>query len=228
MVWAHSAGGSGRRHALVDHLRQTARLAGVFAAPFGAERMAWWLGLLHDAGKAGCAWQDGLARAEARGGRVGLDHKSLGARLALSRGLGKFALAIEGHHGGLGSPHDLDSRLAALDLAAHERNADAERTLRGLLPELANVEPITAPTAWRADPLVAELGLRLLFSALCDADYLDTAAHCTLRTRPGLRCARMRTGLSCVTGSRGGARHIWPTALDRGSTGSATKSMRHA
>ena len=186
-VWAHSANGSGRRHALVDHLRETARLAGLFAAPFGAERLAWWLGLLHDAGKAGCAWQDGLVRAEARGGRVGLDHKSLGAQLALSQGLGKFALAIEGHHGGLGSPGALASRLADLGAAARERNADAERTLRKLLPELARIEPVTPPPAWLADPLVAELGLRLLFSGLCDADYLDTAAHFAGASVPALR-----------------------------------------
>jgi CRISPR-associated endonuclease/helicase Cas3 len=186
-IWAHSRNGSGRRHALVDHLRETARLARLFAAPFGGGEIAWWLGLLHDVGKASCTWQEGLDRAEARGGPVGLDHKSLGAQLALGRALGKFALAIEGHHGGLGTPRSLSARLADLKMADRERNADAERTLRGLLPELARDESIILPAAWGADPLVAELALRLVFSALCDADRLDTAAHGADAPGPAVR-----------------------------------------
>jgi len=50
-VWAHSVNEVGRRHALADHLRRTAELAARFAEPFGAGGIAWWLGLLHDAGK---------------------------------------------------------------------------------------------------------------------------------------------------------------------------------
>jgi len=171
----------------VDHLRETARLARLFAAPFGGGQLAWWLGLLHDAGKASCAWQDGLSRAEARKGRVGLDHKSLGAQLALGRDLGKFALAIDGHHGGLGTPKALAARLADLDDATREQNVDAERTLRGLLPELAGDQPISMPAAWGEDRLVAELALRLVFSALCDADRLDTAAHGADASTPSVR-----------------------------------------
>lgn len=49
----------------------------------------------------------------------------------------------------------------------------------GEVPEsrgvLSGALPI--PQAWRGDPLVAEMGLRLVFSALVDADHLDTAAH---------------------------------------------------
>ena len=33
------------------------------------------------------------------------------------------------------------------------------------------------PAAWRHDRMVLEMGLRLTFSALVDADHLDTAAH---------------------------------------------------
>jgi CRISPR-associated endonuclease/helicase Cas3 len=45
------------------------------------------------------------------------------------------------------------------------------------LPELADTEPVAIPEAWMAHPLVSEIALRLVFSALCDADFLDTAAH---------------------------------------------------
>jgi CRISPR-associated endonuclease/helicase Cas3 len=188
-VWAHSVNDAGRRHALGDHLRGTAELAAGFAAPFGGDRVAWWLGLLHDAGKASCAWQDGLVRAEANGGRVGTDHKTLGARLAVARRLGKFALAIEGHHGGLSSPPALSRRLRTLSPADLARNTDAEATLGRLLPELSaagTVGAVALPTSW-GDPLVGEMALRLVFSALCDADFLDTAAHFAAAPGPAVR-----------------------------------------
>jgi CRISPR-associated endonuclease/helicase Cas3 len=185
-VWAHSVNGAGRRHALSDHLRGTAELAARFAAPFGGDRVAWWLGLLHDAGKASCAWQDGLVRAEANGGRVGTDHKTLGARLAVARRLGKLALAIDGHHGGLGSPPALSDRLRTLSPADLARNTDAEATLGGLLPELSVTDAVALPASW-GDPLVGEMALRLLFSALCDADFLDTAAHFDAAPDPAVR-----------------------------------------
>ena len=75
-MWAHSVNSNGVRHELQKHLRSVAALAGDFAAPFGISDPAWWSGLVHDGGKAWCAWQDKLLRVEAAKGRVGLDHKS--------------------------------------------------------------------------------------------------------------------------------------------------------
>ncbi|GAB3433664.1 CRISPR-associated helicase/endonuclease Cas3 [Actinophytocola sediminis] len=149
--------------------------------------MAWLLGLLHDVGKASCAWQEGLLHAEADGGRVGIDHKSLGAQLAADRGLGGFALAIEGHHGGLTSPRELRRRLKALDKAALARNSEAERVIRGLLPELSPAASVAIPDEWIHEPLVGEMAVRLAFSALCDADFLDTSAHFTDSAKPAVR-----------------------------------------
>jgi CRISPR-associated endonuclease/helicase Cas3 len=178
----------GRRHPLADHLHGTAELAARFAEPFGGERVAWWLGLLHDAGKASCAWQERLQRVEAGGGRVGIDHKTLGVRLATERKLGKFALAIDGHHGGLRCPGDVSDCLRGLTAADLERNANAEGELRRLLPEVSGRDGVELPATWR-EPLVAEMALRLLFSALCDADYLDTAAHFAGAPGPAIRPA---------------------------------------
>lgn len=149
--------------------------------------MAWWLGLLHDVGKASCAWQKGLLHAESTGGRVGIDHKSLGARLAADRGLGGFALAVEGHHGGLTSPQALRDRLKALDKASLARNAEAERVVNQLLPELSDASPVTIPDEWVHQPLVGEMAVRLAFSALCDADFLDTSAHFAGSEQPDVR-----------------------------------------
>jgi CRISPR-associated endonuclease/helicase Cas3 len=65
--------------------------------------------------------------------------------------------------------------------------ADALGALRDLLPELAESLPVPLPVPWLEQPLVAEMALRLTFSALCDADYLDTAAHFVGASRPAVR-----------------------------------------
>src|SRR6266516_1999845 len=105
-LWAHSRNREGIRHALADHLRGTAELARRFADAFGAGELAGYLALTHDVGKAACAWQVGLERAERTGGRVGVDHKTVGAWLAAQQ-VGSFALAAQGHHGGLPSRAEL-------------------------------------------------------------------------------------------------------------------------
>ncbi|SFO06733.1 CRISPR-associated endonuclease/helicase Cas3 [Amycolatopsis rubida] len=175
-MWAHSANVLGRRQLLSDHARSTARLAGLFAGEFGAGELGFALGLFHDAGKACGLWQEGLLRAEVRGGRVGVPHKELGANLL--RGVaGAAAMAVLGHHGGLTSLEDL----RGLDSADAARGAAGVGSFLDLLPEaervLAGTPMSLVPVGWRSGNTVAEIGVRLVFSSLVDADHLDTAAH---------------------------------------------------
>ena len=149
--------------------------------------MAYWLGALHDVGKAACAWQDKLAAVASTGGPVGIDHKSLGTRIAYEGGLGAFAGAIFGHHGGLiDAPTLLKAFRRKLD-DAPGNVASAEREVSGLLPDLPNRFDHLVPAAWRADPLVGEMALRLCYSALVDADSLDTSAHFQGLAHPRVR-----------------------------------------
>ena len=76
--------------------------------------------------------------------------------------------------------------MRALSPGDRARHTDAEATLGRLLPELSVTDAVTLPESW-ADPLVAEMALRLLFSALCDADFLDTAAHFATQPGPAVR-----------------------------------------
>ncbi len=171
-MWAHSRSDvSHRRHGLVEHLRATSVLARRFAEPFGAGELAAALGLLHDAGKASCAWQTGLLEAETTGNRVGIDHKNLGAALLLTTAR-QASMAILGHHGGLGCLQDLKS------LAQQPVDSIAAERLLGVLPEASGIidGPPLIPSAW-SNPRALEMGIRLSFSALVDADHLDTGAH---------------------------------------------------
>jgi CRISPR-associated endonuclease/helicase Cas3 len=163
-------------HCLDDHLRSTAELASRFAEPFGGGQVAWWLGLLHDVGKASCEWQARLREVAGAGRPVGVPHKLLGARLAQDRGLGSFALAIAGHHGGLTSAAALKAELRSPAEAERSRQADATARLTHVLPGLVDSGHIQPPEAWH-EALVREMAVRLCFSALCDADFLDTSAH---------------------------------------------------
>jgi CRISPR-associated endonuclease/helicase Cas3 len=162
---------------LADHLAGTACLAEQFAAGFGAGDLAALTGWWHDLGKYGCAWQEYLrAREEGRTvARTG--HKLAGAAWAARRGAVPAAFAIAGHHGGL--PADgplrvdvagvaeehLDTLVAAARTDGIPMDLDGRATAGHLL------------TDGDDGPLTLEFLTRLVFSALVDADFLDTAAH---------------------------------------------------
>lgn len=177
-LYAHSANferGPGVRHGLAEHLRSTGRLAAAFAEPFGAQRLAFALGLFHDAGKAECSWQQRLLERERAGrGRVGGKHWELGAKL-LADAANVTAMAVLGHHGGLSTRHDMS--------ALKKRETDDEdRTRERFFAAVPEARDITSgglliPQPWLTDKSLLDVGIRMVFSALVDADFLDTAAH---------------------------------------------------
>lgn len=172
---------TGRAHLLIEHLRAVAELAAGFASHFGAGDYAYAAGLWHDFGKYGPEFQNRIRTAngftahmegEPGGDR---DHSTAGAIHAQDK-LGKagtlIAFAIAGHHAGLANRDDLKQRLL-------QKRSLYELALRHGATAVADAP---SPT-WTAPKLGGEEGrrhlelwTRLVFSALCDADFLDTEA----------------------------------------------------
>ena len=172
-AYAHSANDAGVWHGLAEHLDAVAERSAHFADVFGARQLGYWLGLWHDLGKFSSEFQRYL-----RGHSGSVDHKRVGARLA--QGTGLFALAIQGHHGGLRSTSDFLDWLNDPDRTNATGEIETLQLARLAMPKLSPREgpSVPAEVTNHDDPrLASEFLLRLLFSALVDADHLDTEAH---------------------------------------------------
>ncbi|MEM3484073.1 MAG: CRISPR-associated helicase Cas3' [Candidatus Methanomethyliaceae archaeon] len=177
---AHTPNDRGEWHSLEDHLRSTAELASGFAEKFGAGELGRLSGLLHDLGKADPAFQKYLreaylaAKQGKRPAQTGPDHKVAGAWLCKAYfSADAPSFVILGHHGELPSRAEWQSALAVIIVPKAVKQL-AMSLARGSCqsPGLER-----ALSALCATPTELEMFLRMLFSCLVDADYLDTEAH---------------------------------------------------
>ena len=177
-IYAHSENDRGERHFLADHLRSVAGIASELAEPFGGGDLSFLAGLWHDVGKADPAWQERLIECEkGNRSRVGLDHKCAGVLLA-ERTMGGLAgvagLLIHGHHGGLQDRQGYESWLEE-----KRRLPGPAKAIEVLSVEVNNLTDYDPPglPVFVSSGREAELFLRFCYSALVDADSLDTEAH---------------------------------------------------
>ena len=189
IAYAHSAEGQPpeKWQTLEEHSRNVAELAAKFAAPFGSSEAAKLLGWVHDMGKATKEFQAYLAESnevacneddemDAPVRKHGPDHSTFGAQwLDRSvKGLGRLlAYASAGHHSGIpdgistsGSVSALSSRLEKdLSIASQPFNVDVDMRRLG-----AEAKSFLLPE----DGFVSAFYLRMLYSTLVDADFIDT------------------------------------------------------
>lgn len=157
------------------HLRAVAALASQLADTFGASDLAYHMGLWHDLGKFSSEFQTYLLQAEAGRRSRGPDHKAAGVRIALQHDLGPVALVLQGHHGGLKNRQDLKRWLEQHSEGTASVLHRAQQAIPDLLPDSRLTIPDYAMP--RRSPRELEFFLRFLFSALVDADFLDTERH---------------------------------------------------
>lgn len=198
---AHTRPNERAGHPLRDHLTSVAALAGQFAEPLNSHDWAFLAGLWHDLGKYRPGFQNyirmtGDAHIEGKlPANSDKTHSAAGALHALRAlpqrwGDSFAALArvlsylIAGHHAGLGDwvtgvgPRLLGSGAQHCENEYREAIAACEAAAPDLLAVPAGFDLQRAlaaiPGPRLPQPLTTSLWIRMLFSALVDADFLDT------------------------------------------------------
>jgi CRISPR-associated endonuclease/helicase Cas3 len=161
------------------HLTNVSTIAGIFAASFGAREWGTVVGRLHDLGKYGDDFQLRI-----RGEKIRADHSTPGAKyteklIKEPRGAGRLlAYCIAGHHAGIpdGDSGEDDSCLVKrIERCIYDFSEYAGPLDRIKIPTC--LQPAEGNEKSRIDGFAASFFVRMLFSCLVDADFLDTEAY---------------------------------------------------
>jgi CRISPR-associated endonuclease/helicase Cas3 len=167
---------------LVNHLQEVGEQAAIFAAAFCAGNHARLTGLLHDLGKAEDEFQKRIKSGDKDGKKE--PHAHHGAALAIEHQAWPIAFAVNGHHAGLHDRSNVDRiRTAYLPKAEAclrklcEQHPQWSAPVIGeALPQWLQKLPFDARRTgegWFG----TDVFTRFLFSALVDADSLNTEQH---------------------------------------------------
>ncbi len=162
----------GRTQLLKEHLEGTAELAASFAAVFDAAEWGYLEGLCHDIGK----YSQGFQKRILHNGKK-VDHSTAGAKLLkVQKNAAILSFCVAGHHTGLqnkgtGSNTADDNSLCGRLKKQLEGNLDYSAYKEDNLPLNFNIAP--APIG-QSDWYAASFFIRMLYSCLVDADFLDT------------------------------------------------------
>jgi len=173
-----------RAQRLADHLVSVARLAERYACAARPDDVAfssgaYLAGLLHDLGKYQPAFQQYLL-----GSGKWVEHSIYGAVAAymINSKRADICFVVAGHHAGIPCKAGLLERYESIK----EKGTAVETLVSMLRSEVPDAWPSAAPPLERAvaqDKVRSDIWVRLLFSVLVDADFLDTEAF-YLRTEP--------------------------------------------
>ena len=167
IFFAHISEDKERTQTVKEHLLGTAALAEVFAQPFGGCEQARLAGDLHDIGKYSREFQHRLE------GGPKVDHSTAGGKEAFQLRQFEAAFAVMGHHGGLpdyGGKNDTGDTSTL-----YGRQQKKVPDYSAWKQEIA-LSPARRPSHIPPDNLSEAFYIRMLYSCLVDADYLDTEA----------------------------------------------------
>lgn len=155
-----------------EHLRGTAALSSKFAGAFGEEKLGELVGLVHDLGKCTDGFQNRLLR-----GGPKVDHSTAGAVVCATYKQFGAAACVAGHHGGL---QDFGNSKAdqpgTSTLYGRLKKGIAEKYVESCGDSGIELPSnIPEPKRWPESLKEMEtFWIRMLYSCLVDADYLDT------------------------------------------------------
>ena len=166
---AHTENNKGEKHSLKEHLLNVAHIMKNVVTNDGWKNIFFVTGLLHDFGK----YQLDFQRYLLEGGRRGsVPHASWGAAMAKKYKLYEAAFAIDGHHKGLPNIADLQCEIKEI-----EANDGFSEVTKYFFDDIKINENELNISLLRFQETERELFIRYLFSALTDADWLDTEQH---------------------------------------------------
>ena len=189
MTYAHSRSGSSTSdwQTLQDHCKAVAELSESFADSFASGIYGRLVGELHDVGKARSAFQsylkrcNGIEDSEADGG----DHSHSGAGACwLEKNCGAFgkalAYCVAGHHAGLPDWSGGEAPNGALAIRLKEdKPVLSEDNVNAWISAHESAwlkERLSTPFAFCREDSSLSFWIRMMYSCLVDADFLDTEA----------------------------------------------------
>lgn len=171
-------------HLLEEHLYEVAKLAAKFSGKFGSSDWGYLAGIWHDLGKYQSEFQDyirnksGFERENAHVEQGRVTHSTAGAIHAVKM-LGPVlghavAYLIAGHHAGLA---DWSGAQSSLKYRLNECDAEYKASLmQNISSGILNTRKVNLPQGAKNKDSIA-LWIRMLFSCLVDADFLDTERY---------------------------------------------------
>lgn len=173
---AHVSDDGKREQSVKNHLEETALLAEKFADEFGYGDWGYFCGMVHDIGKYSAKFQRRI-----RGSGETADHATAGAQLCLKLGKerGGFYVApaycIAGHHAGL---PDTGTCADTGDRGTFRERMKKPIEDYGAYEEEISIPTLSPPVFARSEKkdytFTMSFLIRMLYSCLVDADYLNT------------------------------------------------------
>ncbi|VYT21737.1 CRISPR-associated nuclease/helicase Cas3 [uncultured Blautia sp.] len=164
-----------REQTIKEHLEGTAKLSGEFAKKFGKEEWGYCCGYLHDIGKYSVEFQHKIRE----NGNEQIDHSTAGAKVCVEKG-GLYPImsyCIAGHHAGL--PNYGSSQDGGFESTLMGRMKKTLKDYSAYQDEIEIPKVTTVPIAYgetKNPDFSLSVFIRMLYSCLVDADFLDTEA----------------------------------------------------